>query len=144
MVQFFQGEVQLGRQTLDQALAVAQRNLNVAFTFQTQAQQLQTAAMSRKRLGMALLVADDAGIPADELYGHVLALKGAVYAHQRRIRQARENPAAQPILRELSALNRELAALFHHAARDEPSGQWSARVGELTQTKNRLEQIGRA
>ena len=139
LICFMQGEIQLGRQALDQSLSIAERNLAVAFTFQTQAQQLQAAAASRRRLAIALHVADEAGIAAEELYRHVLTLKGAVYVQQRRIRQARDNPAAQPLLSELAAVHSEMAALFHHTTSDELSGPWSTRIGELTEAKDRLE-----
>lgn len=133
------GELPQAVAELERGLVVGQRHLQHAFTFQPRSEQLTISRRMRAQLGAYLSAARAAQLPAQRVYTHVLAFKGAVFVHERRLRQARSREALPQLFAELSRADRELAAAVHGAGGEPSGGQEGNGVAEWVARRERLE-----
>ncbi len=101
---------------LEQALAVASRQLALAGAAQSERQQLAMTVRLREQLDARLALPDP---PANPAYPHVLAWKGAVFERQR-VRREAGGAEAGELLRDLGRVTCELAAVSLDPLRADP------------------------
>ncbi|MBV8555132.1 MAG: tetratricopeptide repeat protein, partial [Planctomycetaceae bacterium] len=91
-----QGEYAAAKPLYEQAEDIGRHNLDLAADAQTERQQLVMAGMLRFHLNAFLSAAPRVGIADGVSYRQVLAWKGAILEHQRRIRDLRRLLRADP------------------------------------------------
>jgi CHAT domain-containing protein len=136
------GEPKRAAELLRTALEIARKTTELAAAGQSERQQLLTIGKYRAPLDGLLSLSIRAGLPAEGVYEHVLAWKGAVFARQRsrRLSEAvKGRPEAAAKSRELQAVVNELATLA--LARPEPAQREAVRdrLGTLTRRRELLE-----
>lgn len=120
-----------------QAVAILRKNLDWSFAGSTRNQQLTLTLLYREYLDEYLSVGVRAGLPADELYANVLAWKGAVFAGQRWIAEARADPKLAPVLAEWQDVTTRLVAAATLPETGAPN--LDGKFKELQAHKERLE-----
>jgi CHAT domain-containing protein/tetratricopeptide (TPR) repeat protein len=125
---------------LRQALAITQRNLELASTTQSERAQL---AMSRQRRGILdnyLEVNRQGHLSPGPAYAALLTWKGAVFQRQRRLRLAHECPELSGRFTELDTISRRLATLALSVPPPQQQAAYRRQLTELSAQKEQLEQ----
>lgn len=132
---------------LDGVLDIATANLQLAAAVQSERQQLRMNAALRGYLDRYLSVAARAGLPAEQVYKHVLAWKGMIATRQRQMRSHRRalekdaDPQIAKIYQELAQVNQQLAALSFGTADEAATA--AARGQQLAQLSLRKDELER-
>jgi CHAT domain-containing protein len=118
------------------AVRASRDNLALAADVGSESMQLSAFARARQALDVYVHLAERAGTPAAEVWAEVLAWKGAVFARQAFLREARADPALAGTAAELRRRSAELAELAFGA----PGPKVAERIEELARERDRLEQ----
>jgi CHAT domain-containing protein/tetratricopeptide (TPR) repeat protein len=96
---------------LKRAVGIIRRNMDWSFHGSTQTQQFVLTSLYRDSLDDYLSAGLRAHLSAGDLYQEVLPWKGAVFAAQHWLAQAKTDPGLAPVVREWQAATRKFAAL---------------------------------
>lgn len=124
---------------IDEALGIMRANLDTTFAVLSERQQLAINQDAQRLLFEYLSLAADANHPADKVYAHVLAWKGAVLSHQQRARAASSDPKLANAWNKLQDTSRRLATLALTTPNDEQRSQHNAAIARLSKEKEALE-----
>ncbi len=134
-----QGNPRRAEPLLAQALEITRGNLELTFSVQSEQQQFLLTQALRVQLDAYVALAARAEIPADRVYAHVLAWKGAVFARQQRLRVERGNPELRADFDRLGRAVGQLAQLVFAPPVQGNLDAWRQRVEALTAEKEQLE-----
>jgi CHAT domain-containing protein len=127
---------------LRSSLEVQRRNMDQTFSVLSERQQFAMGNTVRGVLFGYLSSALRLMRPADEMWQHVLAWKGAVQLHQREIRLAAEHPELAALFSELQETSRQLATLSFGPALG--ADAWKQQAENLVRERERIEnELGR-
>jgi tetratricopeptide (TPR) repeat protein/CHAT domain-containing protein len=122
-----------------QALAGTRRNLELTFAVQSERQQLILARALRARLDAYLSLTTRHPVPSEQVYRHVLAWKGAVFARQQWLRLERQQAGLAADFARLRAVSARLSNLSFASPDPKDQEAWRRRIQDLTAEKERLE-----
>jgi len=122
---------------LRQALDLTRKNLEATAAAQSERQQLTMARDYREHLDAYLSLALRLGLEPEQVYRHVLAWKGAVFAQQRQMRALRRHPQCAPLWAELQTAARRLSTLLFAS----PGGAGKDRQKEIDELTRRMERL---
>jgi CHAT domain-containing protein/tetratricopeptide (TPR) repeat protein len=122
-----------------QALEVSRNLVERCAGVQSERQQLAMMQTSRFYLDGYLTVAAEAAVSAEQVYGQVLAWKGAVLVRQRRMRLQRIHPELAAAFAKLNRASGRLAALALASPDPTRHAAFRRQIDDLTEEKERLE-----
>ncbi|MEQ8788701.1 MAG: tetratricopeptide repeat protein [Pirellulaceae bacterium] len=134
-----QGDYAQAEPLYRQALASSLENLEVVANAQSERQQLAMTTELRYQLDNYLVMTAHAGRYETEAYRQWLAWKGIVFARQKMVRAAAEEPELKPLLEELQSVSSRLATLAFATPAPEQRKIWQQQVAEFSKKKQRLE-----
>jgi CHAT domain-containing protein/Flp pilus assembly protein TadD len=134
-----QGEPRQAEKCLRQSLAIGRIAADEFLSNQGERAQLRFIFHQRNVLDAYLSIGPDAKAPAGDLYREVLVWKGAVTAMQAQDRLAREQPALQPLIQQLTDARTRLARIAFSPPKAEDRKDWLRRINEARAEKEQLE-----
>ena len=141
----FMGDAAKAEPLSAQALRIGRENLDAAAGVQSERQQLRMASIARAYLVNYLSIAALANVPAEDVYAHVLAWKGAVSARQRAMRRLRQSldpnrsPELARLFDDLEATSRELSNQSQRVPSPDAMVAHRQKLAELSDRIERLQ-----
>ena len=138
-IQISQGKVKNAEPNYRRSLEISRSQLDASAIAQSARQQLLSAQKVRYALDdyISLAITDTSFAP--QAYQFVLAWKGSTLERQSDLRRISDDETLAPLLQELRAAAKSLAALSQDVPAESDRNQWQKQVNELNDRKEQIE-----